>query len=99
MAAITMADVRAAVPEMTGEVPIQGLAGNVEVMRDAYGVPHIRARGADDLFIALGYAHAQDRLWQMDATRRRGLGRWAEWVGPSGVAADSLARQLDGEGA
>lgn len=99
MAAITTADLRAALPDMTGEVAIKRLAGPVEVMRDAWGVPHIRARGADDVFIALGFVHAQDRLWQMDATRRRGLGRWAEWVGPSGVAADRLARQLDGEGA
>ncbi|MGE0421305.1 MAG: penicillin acylase family protein [Reyranellaceae bacterium] len=99
MASITMADARAAVPDMMGEVAIGGLAAPVEVMRDAWGVPHIRARGADDVFIALGFVHAQDRLWQMDATRRRGLGRWAEWVGPSAVAADRLARQLDGEGA
>ena len=73
MATIAIADVRAAVPDMTGEVAIKGLGAPVEVMRDAYGVPHIRARGADDVFIALGFVHAQDRLWQMDATRRRGL--------------------------
>ena len=60
-------------------------------------MPHIRARGADDLFIALGFVHAQDRLWQMDATRRRGLGRWA---GGSDRPASRgwLARQLDAEG-
>src|ERR1043165_3593744 len=86
-------------PVTSGRVTVKGLERPVEITRDRWGIPHIRARGAADAFFALSYVHAQDRLWQMDATRRRGLGRWAEWVGPSGVAADRLARPLDGEGA
>jgi len=43
--------------------------------------------------------HAQDRLWQMEATLRRGIGRWAEWVGGSGLESDKLACRLDGTGA
>jgi len=99
MAAITLSDLRAAVPDMNADVPVAGLLDPVTVLRDPWGVPHIRARGMDDAFIAWGFAHAQDRLWQMDATRRRALGRWAEWVGASGVTADILARRLDAEGA
>lgn len=66
----------------------------VTVDRDAWGIPHIRARSDADAFFAQGYVHAQDRLWQMDTTRLRMAGRWSEWVGPAGVAADTLARRL-----
>ncbi|MFX6702137.1 penicillin acylase family protein, partial [Acinetobacter baumannii] len=44
-----------------------------------------------------GYAHAEDRLWQMDLLRRRAFGRWAEWRGQEAVEADRLARRLGGE--
>ncbi len=99
MASITTADLRAAVPAMDGEVAVRGLDHSVEVLRDRWGIPHIRARGPHDAFVALGYAHAQDRLWQMEANLRRGLGRWAEWVGAAGVEADRLVRRLDATGA
>lgn len=99
MVALSLSDLRAAVPDMKADRAVAGLSDSVAVFRDPWGVPHIRARGMDDAFIALGFVHAQDRLWQMDATRHRAVGRWAEWVGPSGVAADILARRLDAEGA
>jgi penicillin amidase len=73
---------------------LPGLNAQVDLWRDAWGIPHLRARGADDAFFALGYVHATDRLWQMDALRRRALGRYAEWVGPSAVAMDMLVRRL-----
>ncbi|MCW2783388.1 MAG: Penicillin amidase, partial [Marmoricola sp.] len=66
----------------------------VDLWRDAWGIPHLRARGSDDAFFALGYVHATDRLWQMDALRRRALGRYAEWIGPSAVPMDMLVRRL-----
>jgi penicillin amidase len=78
---------------------LPGLEDKVEVHRDAWGIPHVRARGTADAFFVQGYVHAQDRLWQMDAARRRMLGRWAEWEGSAGVAADTLARRLDVAGA
>ena len=83
----------------TKGVTLQGLDANVDVYRDAWGIPHVRACGTTDAFFAQGYVHAQDRLWQMDAARRRMLGRWAEWEGNEGVAADALARRLDIAGA
>ncbi|MCZ2859294.1 penicillin acylase family protein [Blastococcus sp. VKM Ac-2987] len=73
---------------------LAGLTEDVEVHRDEWGIPHLRARTSDDLFFAQGYVHAQDRLFQMDAARRRMEGRWAEWVGPAGLPADTLARRL-----
>lgn len=71
-----------------------GLEDAVDVFRDAWGIPHLRARSKRDIHFVQGYVHANDRLWQMDSGRRRMQGRWAEWVGPSGVAADALARRL-----
>ncbi|OZI74798.1 penicillin acylase family protein [Bordetella genomosp. 12] len=75
------------------------MSSSPEVLRDRWGIPHVRAQGIDDLFYANGYVHAQDRMWQMDAARRRAVGRYAEWVGAEGVPADSLARRLGVEAA
>ena len=76
-----------------------GLEAPVEIHRDAWGIAHVRARNSHDAWFGLGYVHATDRIWQMDATRRRMAGRWSEWVGPEGVPADRLARRLGGEAA
>jgi penicillin G amidase len=66
----------------------------VHIYRDEWHIPHVRARSMRDAFVGQGYAHAMDRLWQMDASRKQMEGRWSEWVGPGGVAADKLARRL-----
>ncbi|MGE0725551.1 MAG: penicillin acylase family protein, partial [Alphaproteobacteria bacterium] len=76
-----------------------GIEAPVRVRRDPWGIPHIRAAGMGDAFRALGFVHAQDRLWQMDMARRRAVGRSAEWLGTDAVAADALARRLDVAGA
>jgi len=78
---------------------ISGLSHPVDLWRDEWGIPHIRAKTQNDAFAALGFAHAQDRLWQMDMIRRRAYGRWAEWRGAFAVSADMLARRLGGLGA
>ena len=54
----------------------------VTVRRDAHGVPHIEAATEDDLFVAQGYVTAQDRLWQMDASRRAANGEPGRNSGP-----------------
>ncbi len=77
-------------------VDLAGLEQPAEVLRDRWGIPHIRARSDHDAFFVQGYVHAQDRLWQMDSSRQRMAGRWAEWAGPSAVAGDTLARRLGG---
>ena len=67
----------------------------VTILRDAFGIPHIRAEGgAADAFRAQGWVHAEDRLFQMELNRRRALGRAAEWLGPPTAAGDALARKL-----
>lgn len=78
----------------SARLTLPGLHAPVHIHRDDWGIPHIRAQTAHDAFFGQGFAHAQDRLWQMDAARRRMQGRWAQWVGQGGVAADTLARRL-----
>ena len=86
-------------PDLASPAAVPGLSGEVELRRDTWGIPHIRAASHLDAFAGLGFAHAQDRLWQMEALLRRGTGRYAEWVGKSAVAADVLGRQLNTAGA
>ncbi|MBV9537555.1 MAG: penicillin acylase family protein [Acidisphaera sp.] len=64
------------------------VAGKVEILRDRAGVPHVFAASSVDLYLGLGVAMAQDRLWQMDRLRRRALGRQAEVLGPAYLASD-----------
>ncbi len=72
---------RAALPQLDGTLPVTGLGAPVTVIRDAQGVPHIRAASMHDLFLAFGYVTAQDRLWQMDMTRRYAAGEVSEVIG------------------
>jgi penicillin amidase len=74
--------------------PVAGLKAPVEVLRDRWGIPHIYAASADDLFFAQGFVAAQDRLFQIDLWRRQGIGETATVVGKAGVAADRFARLL-----
>ncbi len=84
----------AAVADIGGDVPVEGLAQPVEVVRDRWGVPHIYAKTVEDLFTAQGYVAAQDRLWQMDVWRRVAMGELSEVFGPRFVDRDTLARLL-----
>ena len=86
---------KAAAPRMSGAVTLAALEGDVEILRDTYGVPHVRAGSLHDAFLAQGFVTAQDRLWQMECDRRRAYGRWAELVGASGVATDKSARRVN----
>jgi penicillin G amidase len=66
----------------------------VEILRDRAGVPHLYADSTKDLYFGLGYATAEDRLWQMDWLRRRALGRQAELLGPAYVQSDLMHRSV-----
>lgn len=85
---------KAALPQLDGDVHLADLTAPVTVRRDAHGVPHIEAATQDDLFVAQGYVTAQDRLWQMDASRRAASGDLAEILGPSLVKNDKTQRVL-----
>ena len=89
---MTENQLKAALPDVTTSLSLDGLLAEVTVHRDPWGIPHIRAENEHDLFFAQGFVTAQDRLWHMDYDRHRALGRWAEWVGATGVDQDRLMR-------
>ncbi|MCX7930695.1 MAG: penicillin acylase family protein [Chlorobi bacterium] len=67
---------------------------SVFVYRNEFAIPHIIAVKDEDAFVALGYIHARDRLWQMDFLRRVARGRLAEIFGEQFVATDAFFRTL-----
>jgi len=94
-AGIGYAALRNTVPSSKGTLAIPGLSETVEVVRDREGVPHIFAKTGNDLYMALGFVHAQDRLWQMEMQRRTGQGRLSEVFGERTFGADVFLRTLD----
>ena len=84
----------ASLAQIDGSLMVDGLAADVEVLRDEWGIAHIYAQNTDDLFFAQGYVQAQDRLWQIDMWRRVNEGRLAEIMGPEAFEHDKLARLL-----
>jgi penicillin amidase len=68
-------------PVYNGEIKIKNTTEDVTIYFDEIGVPHINAKNQRDAYIALGYVHAQDRLWQMELTRRIAAGRLSEIFG------------------
>lgn len=81
-------------PIYSGEQKVPGLTSEVEVLFDDYGVPHIYAQHEEDAYFALGYVHAQDRLFQMEMLRRAAGGRLSEILGPDLLKVDKLFRTL-----
>nr|WP_113968455.1 penicillin acylase family protein [Rossellomorea aquimaris] len=79
-------------PVTTGSISLKGLSEDVEVIRDKDGVPHILAQNEKDLYMAQGYVQAQDRLFQMDLSRRQASGRLSEVVGEKAVNRDKFFR-------
>lgn len=74
---------------------VDGLDDLVVIGRDEHGIPHVEARSERDAWFGLGFAAAEDRLWQLEYDRRRACGRWTEVVGAEALPADRLARRLD----
>jgi penicillin amidase len=85
---------QASLPEHEGTLRVDSLSRPVRITRDAAGVPTISAQTEADALFALGFVHAQDRLWQIEFDRRIGQGRVAEVVGPEGVSTDRFLRTL-----
>jgi len=81
-------------PVVDGRLVVDGLSAPVTVLRDAQGVPHIKAATMDDLVFAQGFVTASDRLWQLDALRRNGVGALAEVLGKSFIGHDKAQRIL-----
>jgi penicillin G amidase len=74
---------------------VAGISAPVEIVRNNDNVPHIFGKTDRDVFFALGFAHAQDRLWQMTMLRRTAQGRLSEIFGPATVKVDELMRRYD----
>ena len=81
-------------PQTDGQIKLDGLQGEVTVIRDKRGVPHIYASSTHDLFMAQGFIHAQDRFWQMEFWRRIGSGRLSELFGEATLDQDRFLRTL-----
>lgn len=79
--------------EKSGRQPVAGLEFLVEVWRNPEGIPSLEARSESDVFRALGYVHAQDRLWQMELLRRAALGKLTEILGEDFLATDQIVIQ------
>ena len=82
-------------PDYNATLDVPGLNAPVEIVRDNANVPHILAKTDHDAYYALGFAHAQDRLWQMIVLRRTAQGRLSEVFGRSTLETDTFMRRLD----
>jgi len=85
---------RRSLPQIEGEIRLAGVEAPVEILRDANGIPHVFASTVADAYFALGFVHAQDRLWQMEVSRRIGSGRVSEVAGPGPLDLDRMMRTL-----
>ena len=81
-------------PSYDGEERVAGLEAPVEIVRDAHAIPHVYARSPRDAAFAMGFVHAQDRLWQMELQRRIGAARLSEVFGERGLETDRFLRTL-----
>ncbi len=82
-------------PEYSDQVAVAGLTAPVEIVRDNANVPHIFGESDADVYFGLGFAHAQDRIWQMITLRRTAQGRLSEVFGTTTLNIDKLLRRLD----
>lgn len=85
---------QASQPRHEGSLAVRGLHDTVRIARDANGIPSIVAASEGDAAFALGFAHAQDRLWQMEVNRRIASGRLAEVLGPGALDVDKFLRTI-----
>lgn len=85
---------RSSLPVTDGRVTLAGPTAQIRITRDRNGVPTIHAANDRDAAFALGYLHAQERLFQMDMMRRAGAGRLAEIIGPAALPFDRMMRTL-----
>lgn len=75
-------------PLESGELKVAGLRHTVVIQRDPHSIPSIAANSDHEAYFALGFVHAQDRLWQMEMNRRIGAGRLSEVLGESALGSD-----------
>ncbi|MCX7984198.1 MAG: penicillin acylase family protein [Bacteroidetes bacterium] len=86
--------IRRSFPTVDGYEHVTSINQRIKIARDTYGVPHIEAGTEYDGFFAVGYVHAQDRLWQMELQRRAGMGRLSEVLGKDALGIDKMFKTL-----
>ena len=94
MVIISFFTLKSYLPNYSGEIKTPEVSGNIEVYRDTLGVPYIFADKDEDAAFALGFLHAQERLFQMEMIRRAGEGRLSEIFGNSTLPYDKMFRTL-----
>ncbi|QDL92944.1 penicillin acylase family protein [Paroceanicella profunda] len=82
-------------PDYDGKYRVSGIDQPVEIVRDIHAVPHILGKTDRDTYFGLGFVHAQDRLWQMEMSRRTAQGTLSELFGERTLRTDRLMRALD----
>src|SRR2546427_726057 len=90
----TFVSLRRSLPDIDGSVTVTGTSAPIDIIRDADAIPHIFAATRLDALFGLGYAHAQDRLWEMEFQRRIGYGRLSEIFGEVTVPQDRFLRTV-----
>ncbi|NUR10075.1 MAG: penicillin acylase family protein [Nocardioidaceae bacterium] len=86
--------VRHSFPQTDGRLDLPGLDGNVQVQRDAHGIPQVYAGTSHDLFYAQGFVQAQDRFFEMDVRRHATAGRLSELFGDATLDSDKMVRTM-----
>ena len=81
-------------PQTTGELEVPGLTGDVTVVRGEYGIPQLYGDSTDDLMLAQGFVHAQERFYEMDIRRHVTAGRLSELFGETAVETDKVIRTM-----
>src|SRR5712692_4932764 len=94
LAITTWGYLRRSLPLVDGVATVTGISAPIDIVRDRDAIPHIFASTKVDALFGLGYAHAQDRLWQMEFQRRIGHGRLSEILGPPAVPQDRFLRTV-----
>jgi penicillin amidase len=85
---------KSTLPSYDGELVVEGIGSEVKIVRDSYGMPHIFADTEEDAYFALGYAMAQDRMFQIDLVRRVVRGQLSEILGEELVPVDKLFKTI-----
>ena len=93
--AITYYILGRSLPDYSANFVLDGISAPVEIVRNNNNVPHIFGKTDEDVYFALGFAHAQDRLWQMTMLRRTAQGRLSEVFGQRTLKTDELLRRYD----
>lgn len=86
---------KTSLPDYDQKLSLTELDGDVEIIRDQNAIPHIFADNLADAYFGLGFAHAQDRLWQLEFTRAASNGRLSEIFGEATLPVDKLTRTVD----